>query len=343
MRIDFRAAAALKGDCLRGPADDRHRADFFGDWQKVVIIFQQNNGFAACFADQRPVSRVVNRLFCDNFGIIQRANALQCAQNAQNFVVNNGFIERAITHRFKDFFAHPASGAGHLQVQPGGGDIVTVSPIPIGDDHAVKAPLIFENFVQQGFIFANISVIHTVIRRHQRPGLSFFNSGLEGREINFLQGARVHFGADREALKLLIVGNKVFDAGSHALALQALNIRDGYPRRKVRVFREAFKVAPRQRMPVDIHRRPQQHMRTFCLCLFAKGNANCAHQLRVPGCAQRRTNRKTGRGLAFGIFVFAAHTVRPVADFERPDAQPFNDVRAPGIGSSEQGYFFFEG
>ena len=71
-------------------------------------------------------------------------------------------------------------------------------------------------------------------------------------------------------------------AGSHAIALDSLNIRHDHSARKVRILAEIFKAPSIQRGPVDIHSRAEQHVFLAVPCLLSDALSVEPGHLRVP-------------------------------------------------------------
>ena len=122
----------------------------------------------------------------------------------------------------------------------------------IRGDKSLKSPLIFENFVLQDVIFAAMVSVYFRIRRHHRRHVALSHRCFKGGQINFVQSPFVDDFIDGKTLCLLVVGGVMFDVGNFALALNALDFRNGHPPNQVRVFAKGFEGAAVLRGARDI-------------------------------------------------------------------------------------------
>ena len=80
----------------------------------------------------------------------------------------------------------------------------------------------------------------------------------------------------------VVVGKEVLDARPHALFLQPRDVGDRHPGSQERVFGIALEVPARERRPVDIDRRGEQHVGAFGFRFQAERAADLIDQIRVP-------------------------------------------------------------
>ncbi len=69
---------------------------------------------------------------------------------------------------------------GLFHIEPGIGGLHSgVRATPIGDDEALKSPLLLQNVIQQVAILAGIVAIHLVVRTHHRTDSARLDRDLE--------------------------------------------------------------------------------------------------------------------------------------------------------------------
>ena len=110
--------------------------------------------------------------------------------------------------------------AGHLQVEPvfHGRDAV-VGRAPVRHDESVEAPLLAQHLFEQPRVFGGPGPVEQVVAAHYGTHLGILHGRLEGREIDFVQGALVDVGAHVVAVILLKVGGKVLDDTHYPVGL----------------------------------------------------------------------------------------------------------------------------
>ena len=99
--------------------------------------------------------------------------------------------------------------------------------------------------------------------------MRIFDDHLKDFEINFADGALIGDGIAHEAEVFRIVERKVLDGNAHPFALYPLDFSSRHLSRKVRVFGKIFKVAPRQRVTLDIRPRAKHDVDAVFMRLFA--------------------------------------------------------------------------
>ncbi len=196
-----------------------------------------------------------------------------------------------------------------------------------------------------------MDAVHLVVGRHHGPHIRLFHRSLERRQIDLVQRPLVDLLVDAVALVLLIIGVKMLDRGNHALALHALDVSHAQPGRQKWILAIALKVAAPQRHPVDVHRRPQNHVPAQRLHLLPNRLALALNQLRVPCGSHRHARRKTGgqhrrRRIGGAGDRRAArprpHPHRPIGHLDRRDAEPFNGRRLHPPRPRQHGRLFLD-
>ena len=183
--------------------------------------------------------------------------------------------------------------AGHVQVAAGS---ERRSPVvhgaPVGDHHAVKAPLVAEYVRQQAAAVAAIFAVHLVVRAHDRAGTALADGDLERRQVNLPQCALVYDAVGDEPLALLRICRIVLQAGADARALHPAYERGGKLSGQVRVFAVVFKVTSAQRAALYIDAGAEHHPHAVAQSFLAYRAAYVLQQSVVPRAGQRHRGRK---------------------------------------------------
>ena len=117
-----------------------------------------------------------------------------------------------------------ATARWHLEVDTGAGRRHTVvHPAPVGHDQAVEPPLGPQDVVQEPFAVADVLTVDEVVRRHHRPRVRLGDGDLEAAQVQLAQRALVDDHVAHHAVRLVIVGHVVLQAGADALGLDAAN------------------------------------------------------------------------------------------------------------------------
>ena len=140
--------------------------------------------------------------------------------------------------------------------QPEDVDVITCVQVAVGvvrgaevrDDEPVEAELVAQHPLKECLILAVVGPVHLVVRAHHRGGVALLDGGLEGNEIDLVQGALIHQYIDKEPpadraardgdaeLALLVVSDVVLDVGHDALRLESVDPADGSGRAEVGVL-----------------------------------------------------------------------------------------------------------
>ncbi len=109
-------------------------------------------------------------------------------------------------------------------------------------------------------------------------GDSRFKSG----QVNLKKGSPVNQRIDHHAMRFLIIGGKMFQAGAGAGALHAFDEMDCHLAGLIRVFGIIFKIAAAKRVALDIHAGAKQHGNIFGATFKANGMAHFFNQTAIP-------------------------------------------------------------
>ena len=200
-----------------------------------------------------------------------------------------------------------------------------VGSTPIGDDHAVKAPFVAQNLLQQMLIFVRVDAVDLVVGGHdgQRLGLTYcdFKTG----QIQFTHGAFVDHGVARLTAQLLAVDCEMLRACGDAVALNAANQARCHTPGDNRIFGVVLEVTSAQRVALDVQARAEQHVHVKIVRFAAEGLAHFFGERRIPRISHGSCGREAGGrlGCADAEMVtfaeLAAHTVGAVTHHEAGD------------------------
>ena len=146
----------------------------------------------------------------------------------------------------------------------------------------------------------------------------------------------------------LVVGIKVFDAGSHILALYATDEIGRHFAGNIRVFGVVLEVSAAERRTLDVDRRSQQHAHIFRLALVAQRLAHAFHQFPVKGRGCGAAGRKAYSfdtvvyAHVVALFILLAQSVRAVAHHHGRDAQALHRLGVPEVAAGTETGFFFQ-
>ena len=121
-----------------------------------------------------------------------------------------------------------------------------------------------------------------VVGRHDGPRLAFLYGGLEGGEVDFVQRAVVYNDVGVVAVHFVVIQCEMLHAGSHAVALQSLDVGHHHAARQVGVFTHVLKVAAVERRAVDVDTGAQQHVLLAEAGFFAHALAVKEGHLGIP-------------------------------------------------------------
>ena len=356
-RVDDGRARALVAGVLGEVADD---ADLFVfvEREGVFLVFEKDHArFRALFCKdvvrlfveflrrglddfvggQNEVEQAVEQLVDDVLVQLAVLDAL-----CDRFVLRGVFFDVfgdgvALGERLDDV-VRAVAAAGHFELVAGDGALhAVIAARPVGDDHAVVAPIAAEDVLHQVHILVGVGAVELVVRGHDGARLALFDGDLEPGEVDLAQGALVDDGVDDHAALLLVVGGKVLDAAGDALLLDAAHVRRSHFAGEVRVLREVLEVTAAQRAALDVHARAEQDVDFHRSRFLAEELAQLFAQLGIPAVCHRRRRGVAGRRDArveaevVGGRRLFAQAVRAVGQVGRRDTQLVDVQRRPEI------------
>jgi hypothetical protein len=236
--------------------------------------------------------------------------------------------------------------ARHLQIEAGGDGLGgLVHRPPIGDHHAVPAPLVAQDLGQQQLALGGEGAVDLVVGAHHGLRLALADGDLEAPQVDLAQRPLAHPGIDRHPTVLLVVDREVLEGGADALALDAAHEGAGDPAGEQRVLAVVLEVAPAQRMALHVEPRAEQQGHVLRPRLGADRRPDPLDQLRVPGGGHGRGRREAGRGLA-GADRLAGAAPQPDGTIGHPnrrDAEALYIGGLPGVAAGHQRSLLLQG
>ena len=216
-------------------------------------------------------------------------------QHAAGAVIYAAYGERPILDRLQDLFFHVVAAAGHIQVAacPEAFDAV-IHRTPIGDHHTVKAPFAAEDIRQQLLMVGAMGAVQLGVSAHHGGGLALLHRNFKGRQIKLPQGAAVHHAVGGKTAQLLRVSGKMLQAGAHALRFGTPDKACCQFARKIGVLAEIFKVAPAERVALEVGTGAENKPDPLLLGFFPDGCADFREQFRIPASGSGHLRRKAG-------------------------------------------------
>ena len=126
--------------------------------------------------------------------------------------------------------------------------------------------------------------------------------------------------------QLLAVDREMLRAGGDAVGLNAANQTGCHTTGHDRVFGIVLKIAAAQRVALDVHARPEQHVHVEIVGFLAERLAHLLGERRIPRIGDRAGRGEAGCGLGraeaqmIAFAELAAHTVGAVAHHKAGDA-----------------------
>ena len=185
-------------------------------------------------------------------------------QNPLHACVNLRFQETPLFDRLLHFPVKKSAAIGHFQIAScfqSGYPVVHCSPVC--HHHPLKFPFLAQNICQKPLIVTGKCTVDLIIRTHHRIRLRLFDRHFKCRQIDFSKCPFIHHAVPHHTVLFLIVGRKVFQAGTHALTLNAFDPACAHHSGQIRIFAEVFKITPAQRIAFDVYPRPQNNVHTI--------------------------------------------------------------------------------
>ena len=216
-----------------------------------------------------------------------------------------------------------------------------VGAAPIGDDHAVEAPFVAQDLLQQMLVFVGVDAVDLVVGGHDGHRMSFAHGDFETGQIQFAHGTFVHHGVAGLAAQLLAVDCEMLRACGDAVALNAANQARCHTSGDNRIFGVVLEVTSAQRVALDVQARAKQHVHVKVVSFLAERFAHLFGERRIPGIGHGAGGREAGGRLGCAdaeVVAFAklpAHAVWTVAHNEAGNVGAIVTARIP-FGSAGQ-------
>ena len=204
---------------------------------------------------------------------------------------------------------------------------------PVRHHHTFKSPFVTQERSLQLRILRGIYAIHIVIGRHYGPGGRFLHGNFKAFQIYLAQSTGRYLGIICHTVCFLVIDGKVFDGGSHTIALHATYVCSRNLSTHQRVFGIVFKVSPAKRMPLDIQGRCQQYIHAVFQNLVTDSLTHTLHKLLVP-----RGSKQSPYG-EMGAIISSSVSLTRRVDTEscRTVGQDYGRNAEPGNGVSGSG------
>ena len=241
-------------------------------------------------------------------------------QNTPDADVKFAFRDAALLQIAGEFL-HARLSVRHLQIEPRlYGSRPVAHGAPVGDDCAVKSAFIAQE-VKSLPVLRGILAVDAVIRAHHGDGLRLADD-LKRPVIQLAKRALIDVARLMQAVIFQIVAAEMFEAYADAGILRPFDIRLCKHARKLRILRKIFKVAPVQRVPLDVHTGRQQQFHAAVTAVVCKAFAHDPCALRIPGIC-KRLNGGIGNGRDRERFSVLSRPLRP---------KPHGPVRHRDVG-----------
>ena len=340
MRADLGTAPSLNHGGFGVWSDHGQRAKARGFERQDLLVAQQHDRLAGRAPVQGPLLGRVDRALGRLFGILETSRAKRDPEQPPNRIVNRRLVDLAIPHGLQQLRSPLQRRARHLEIQPRGGcSYGALGAVPVGDDEAIEAPVLFEDLREQARIVARRRPVHGVVGGHHRPGTGLAHGGLEGRKVYLAQRTLTDLGADRHAFEFRVVTHEVLDRRANTAAPDPLDVGDRDPGAQEGILGEALEVSAGERTAMDVHGRGQQQLRALALDLVAEFGPDLEDEIRVPGRGECRAAREAGGGRS--LEAGSARAIGAVRDLERRNAEPLDTGRVPHVGTCRHRDLFF--
>ena len=224
-----------------------------------------------------------------------------------------------------------------------------VRTTPVADHHAVEAPLLFQDAVEQHLVMAVVLILIEVVGPHDSPGATLGDSGMEGRQVDFAKRAVADDDVDLMTVFLVVVERVVLHAGRHPFRLQSLHIGNYHARGQPWILAHILEVASVERGAVDVDARSEHHILVAVERLLAQAFAIGPGEARVPRGGEACECRE-GHARVVGLSGLlplvpkhvGTHAMRSVIGPEVGEAETFHTCRREFRLSMDDGDFLVE-
>ena len=211
---------------------------------------------------------------------------------------------------------------------------------PVGDHHAVKAPLVPQHLGKQPRMLGRVSAVELVVGGHDRPRAGPHGL-LERPQVQLPQHGLVDLRADGVPLELRVVAGQVLDAAGDPGGLHPGDVRRRDLAGELGIFGEALEVPSAERVPVQVDGRPEQDVRPGPARLAAQFCRHLRDQAGIPGGRERRAAGEAGR--AAGDEALPPGAAGAVGHHQGGDRGPLDGRQPPHIFPGEQGDLLLQG
>ena len=214
------------------------------------------------------------------------------------------------------------------------GLIRVVATTPVRNHDTIESPVLFEDLVEHDFVVAVVLVLIEVVGAHDGPCTALLHSGLEGRQVDLVQGAVADDDIHLMTVFLVVVQRIVFHTGCDTFRLQTLNVGNDHAGSKPGILTHILEIASVERCAEDVHARSQHHALVAVERLLTQTLPIEPCEVGVPRRSQTGQRRKGHAGvvglsclLPFVPQHVRAHSMRSVVGPEVRESQPLDTRR----------------
>jgi hypothetical protein len=263
-------------------------------------------------------------------------------EDAQDLGVHRVLTDLTRPHCRGELAAPRSRRSRHGQVEPGHrGRHRAARGVPVGQGHALEAPLVLEDGRQQLGVLGHGDAVDHVVAGHHQVQVRLAYAGLERGEVQLAQHMLGDPRVVRPALRLGVVADVVLGRGGHPGLAQPVDVGYGHPGDKHRVFAERLEATPAERRAHDVDGRRQQHVDALALGLGAERERKLPDQAGVPGGAEGRRAGQARRRVAF-VHGLAADPGRAVGHDHRAEPDDRQRTGAPVVRPGQQPHLVLE-
>ena len=287
--VDISRTKSVGIEIIRTDTKERHFL-VFGQRQGGTSIFEQHYSFLRCLTCH----------FCMCFQIripsglmtLETLGLQDIAQHPAYTFVHIGLGEGTVFHSLHNIF-YLLGLAAHEQVVAGMYLIDRNTGLaPVGHHHASESPLATKQVGEQPSVALHALPVQAVIRRHDSPWVGLSDGYLKIAQIDLAQGPLGNACIVEHTHRLLAIGCKVLDGASHTLRLQSSDDGGRHVTRQQGVFGVVFKIAPIERIALDVETGCQQHVDAVRVEFLTHRSTHLSYQFVIPSRGQQRGHRE---------------------------------------------------
>ena len=247
--VDRAGACALIAGCL-GKVTDNGHAGTGGQRQQAFLVLEQDGALCGSAACQRMVGvgvKLTAVIFHSGVGVKnQRQQLIQTGVNVR-------LGDFAGLHGLQQLADGIPAGGGHFQRRAVlYAQRMVIAAAPVGDNRAVKAPVLAQDILQQMGVLVGVGAVDEVVAGHNGFGMCLFDNNLKAGQVQLAQAALVHHGVGRHTAQLLAVDGEMLGTGGDTLGLDAAHIACGHLAGEVGILGEILKVAAAKRAALGV-------------------------------------------------------------------------------------------